>query len=101
MTQQSPSIGRIVHYVIPDGYRNAGETRPAILVRIWNDMDHPTNPGMSNILVFTDGSNDSAAGHALAVPEWTGSVSFSAERTPGTWHWPPFVPPKAKTGAAT
>lgn len=37
------TVGRIVHYVLPEGERNAGKVRPAIIVELINDA------GMVNI----------------------------------------------------
>mgnify|MGYP000989721294 CR=1 FL=1 len=67
--------GRIVHYVLPDGI----EHRPAMIVRVW---DHGT--GMSNLQVFTDGSNDQSVDQGLI---WRGSIFYSEDKLPGTWHW--------------
>jgi hypothetical protein len=86
--QQEPSPGRIVHYVLPEEHRNAGEIRPAIIVRVFNSLGHPSNPGMANLQVFLDGPNDEPD-----VVPWVGSANFAPaeERRPGTWHWPPRV----------
>jgi hypothetical protein len=84
--------GRIVHFVMPDGKHS-----PAMIVRVWNQ-----ETGMSNLQVFTDGSNSLpytpeekvlfsnfgmdlnqvAHGHI-----WMTSRSYSEEPKPGTWHW--------------
>ena len=86
------AIGRIVHYVMPDG-----KHRPAIVVNIWGES------GMSNLQVITDGSNDlpytpeekekfsNFGMDADAVRHghiWKTSISFSEEPQPNTWHWP-------------
>lgn len=98
-------IGRIVHYVLEDG-DNAGEERPAIVVRVWND-------DCVQLQVFTDGSNDyqespNMSGRvraALAIDAtapadkehvhrtvaymvWKTSRVHNANKLPGTWHWP-------------
>lgn len=70
--------GRIVHYVLPDTALRAGQHRPAIIVQVW---DHGT--GMSNLQVFNDGRNDEHQGAA----HWVGSVYFSEDPKPGTWHY--------------
>jgi hypothetical protein len=74
-----------------------GEHRPATIVKVWGDT------GTSNLIVLTDGSNDSGY-----VPEdkrllsdfginpedvkhghfWKTSVSHDQEtKAPNTWHW--------------
>lgn len=81
----TPSIGRIVHYVLPSTSRRAGEVRPAIIVRALRPMIDPTDPGMCNLHVVLDGPNDAG------TSEWAGSVLYSAGREPDTWHWPERV----------
>jgi hypothetical protein len=82
--QQKPTVGRIVHYVMPNG-RSKGETRPAIVVRVWQ----PCGEAMPlvQLQVFTDGSNDGpeyASGLA-----WKTSVHYDSEGAPDSWRWPP------------
>lgn len=79
---QNPSVGRIVRYVLPPQSRRAGEVRPAVIVRPLCAIYDPVNPGMSNLRVLTDGPNDAGD------PDWVGSVPYSDEPMPGTWHWP-------------
>ena len=87
--QQTPSIGRIVHYVMPDG-PNQGESRPAMVVRVWSDTT-------VNLQVFTDGTADGGAYSGGLVK--AASVEFSEDVSQlGTWHWPPFVAPKEASG---
>lgn len=71
--------GRIVHFVTA-----AGEHRPAIVVRVWRDLQE-RYPGYSNLQVFTDGSNDGDWGRPNVV--WETSVAYSEEPKPRTWHW--------------
>ncbi len=72
-----PSLGRIVHFILPDG-----QHRPAIIVRIWDVV--PTDKSMVQLQVFTDGTND-----RLQNVEWRKSVHQDpAAATPGTWHEP-------------
>ncbi len=65
--------GRMVHYVLPNGTH-----RPAVIVQVW---DHGT--GMSNLQVFTDGTND----REVNGLRWYGSIYYSAEPRPNTWHF--------------
>lgn len=92
MQPQQPSIGRIVHYVLPEGPRR-GEIRPAVIVRVFTGVDAPINPGMCNLQVLLDGGNDGLEG-GLGGVVWKGSVLHSAATeapVAGTWHWPPRV----------
>ncbi len=82
-----PSIGRIVHFVLP-----SGEHRPAIIVRIWDLV--PTERSCVQLQVFVDGSNDAADlydGERAVLPPvnavWRTSVRQDPSgQTPGTWH---------------
>lgn len=84
MSQQVPSPGRIVLYVLKGGNRE-GEHRPAVIVRVWNDQ-------MVNLLVFADGENDREYTKEDLV-YWSGSKLNDESGAPGTWHWPEYVPP--------
>jgi hypothetical protein len=84
------TIGRIVHYVLPSG-RGMGQCRPAIIVRVWDDTS-----GMSNLVLFHDGSNDDAD-HDRNKPhdptplvEW--KTSIAAGEGVNRWHWPTDCP---------
>lgn len=83
---QSLTPGRIVHYVLPERFRNGGQIRAAMVVRVWNQLNHAEAPGMANLTVFLDGDNDQdvAGGDDL----WAGSVIHDPDGAPGTWHWP-------------
>ena len=75
-----PSIGRTVHYVLPNG-----EHRPAIITRVWDQV--PTESSVVQLQVFTDGSND-----GLQNVEWRTSVhQDNATKAPNTWHEPERV----------
>ena len=50
----------------------AGDVYPAMVLRVWSD-----DSGCSNLKVMLDGSDEF----------WATSVSFDAEKAPGTWHW--------------
>jgi hypothetical protein len=109
---QKISIGRIVHFVLPNG-----EHRPAIVVRVWpeefpnNSHDHT---GL-NLQVFLDGANDNEAYRGMELPAkidllhgtmWYTNAQYAppppeGERISdpglpegvaiapfGTWHWP-------------
>lgn len=74
----TPSVGRIVHYVLPDG-RNRGTHRPALIVAVWSET-------IVNLQVFTDGPND--GNDYVTGQVWRTSVRFAEEGDFGTWHWP-------------
>lgn len=84
---QKPSIGRVVHYVLPADSHHPGEARPAIITRVWGDT-------CVNLHVFLDGKNDydNPQEH-----EWQTSRLLGEPGQQYSWFWPPFVPPT--TGA--
>lgn len=79
---QNPSIGRIVRYVLPIHWRCGGEVRAAIITRAHTPCSAEIHPGMSNLSIVPDGSND------LGNGTWVGSVMYDPAGQPGTWHWP-------------
>lgn len=89
--EQQVTVGRIVHYVMPNG-----EHRPAIVVRVWGDGH--SGAQRVQLQVFTDGSNDvhtPAGEHPEFVSGiyWATSVLHQepTEEVPDperTWHWP-------------
>lgn len=79
--KQVPSIGRVVHYV-----RDNGHHRPAVIVRVWDETK-----GLVNLQVFNDGDGSTSNDKAPNV-EWVCSRFHSDDPTPGTWHWPEYVP---------
>lgn len=91
-TQQVPSVGRIVHFVLPADSLYAGEHRPAVIVKVW-DKD-PKPDSMVQLQVFTDGLNDGVAYKSGLF--WATSVHYAdpSENKLHSWHWPEFVPSK-------
>ena len=89
--QYVPSVGQIVHYILPAGPKK-GEHRAAMIVRVWSDT-------CVNLRVFLDGSNDydyATLPHhntQLAGDLWVTSASLDAEGVSG-WHWLEDVPAK-------
>jgi hypothetical protein len=78
---QKPSLGRIVHYVLPEG-PHAGDHRPAIVVRVWGDT-------CVNLQVFTDGDNDFNDSDPTQNVLWVTSATLDPEgKAPRSWHWP-------------
>lgn len=87
MSEQIPSIGRSVHYVLNEG-PHSGQHRPATIVRAWGDQPD----SMVNLQVLTDSDADGHYNDALPPVLWKTSVHLdpSGEK-PGTWHWPERV----------
>ena len=86
---QLVSVGRIVHYVLPNG-RNPGEHRPAIVVNVWGTPTPDYTPAVQ-LQVFTDSTNDFVEGPGSNGLLWATSVSHDEEHRIGTWHWPERV----------
>lgn len=80
---QTPTIGRIVHYVLNEG-RNAGEERPAIIVRTWGD----TPESCVQLQVFTDSGTAGKLNDFLPPVMWKTSVVQDDGKAPGTFHFP-------------
>ena len=81
----TPSLGRIVRYVLPAG-PNAGQERAAIITKVYGE-------GVCNLTVFYD-QEDDAAGDDAANDGLVGRVWSPAHddfKSPGTWHWPERV----------
>lgn len=69
-----PTIGRVVHYVQPNG-PHAGEIRPAIITRVLPD-------DQVNLQVMLDGPNDQGC------TPWVGTVKHDQDgKAKNTWHW--------------
>lgn len=84
MNVQPPSCGRIVHYTLSevDSPRAVNRVRPAVVIDVVDGT-------ACNLHVMTNGGRDD-----LSLVHWKGEVQYSEAGEPGTWHWPPFVPPK-------
>jgi len=74
-----PTIGRIVHFVMPAG-PSAGEHRPAIIVHV-ND-EKPSEKSTVSLQVFTEPARD----HRAIF--WESNVSQDKDKNRGTWHEP-------------
>lgn len=73
----TPSIGRQVHFVLPDG-----QHRPATIVRVW--------PGSMalQLNVMLDGCNDGVRPGEAPI-RWESSViEDQTGKQVRTWHWP-------------
>jgi hypothetical protein len=79
--EQVPTLGRIVHFVLPDSSQNAGAHRAAIVT-------NPEPDTYPNLFVFIDDLMDPP----VADNRSARSVEFDPTGTkPGTWHWPERV----------
>lgn len=93
--------GRIVHFVLPgrdaDGRMGqlaltlkpeaAGKHRPGIVTDRTGDSELAPGggEGLANLTVFLDGMDGLKV---WATPTaWIGSVPYSENHEPGTWHW--------------
>lgn len=87
MAEQVPSIGRVVHYVAygtPGGEYPAGAHRAAIITQTHLARDNETIDSIVGLVVL----NPTGLFFHEAIPfDPTG-------QTPGTWHWPEYVPAK-------
>lgn len=85
-----PSIGRIVHYVLPEHSGRVGEHRAAIVTNTFGGM-------LANLTVFLDQSADDPAGVVGAHTMRGWSVEYDESCKPGTWHWPEREPAAPST----
>lgn len=77
-----PSIGRVVHYVLPDG-PNIAAHRPAIITDVRED-------GTVDLQVFSTGDG-TGVGDALPGVFRQAAVPHDDSHQTGTWHWPERV----------
>jgi hypothetical protein len=102
----TPTVGRIVHYVLDSG-RSAGDHRPAIIVRVWGEdqVAAGTLPesalGTVQLQVFTDSSEDGKFNDELPQVMWKTSVMHDESGQRGSWHWPERVEPPPPAEEAT
>ena len=83
--KQTPSIGRIVHYILStrESATNAGIARPAIITRV-------SANGECGLTVFPDCHHDQAS---ATVYVKSAAFDEGEGNKPGTWRWPPYVAP--------
>lgn len=79
MSEQVPSIGRIVHVRTPEPM-NGQHVHAAIITQVWSD-------GFVNLMVFP----------GSGLPLSLGSVYHQSHPQAGErhWFWPPHVPPRS------
>jgi hypothetical protein len=81
MSEQKPSVGRIVHFWCP-----GAETQPQAAMILWVGLDRHEGEGRVHLRVF----GDTSLGGDL-VQDWNEEAVFSAEPVRGCWTWPPRV----------
>jgi hypothetical protein len=74
MPRQTPSVGRVVHYVATNGAHV-----PADICGVFED---------ESVNLFVKDSTTSTARFEYSVPE------DPTGQAPGSWHWPEYVPAK-------
>ena len=78
MSEQKPTIGRIVHFKLNEG-TSKGQIRPALIVRVWNDT-------CVQLHLFLDKANDHSTN------DFASSASLATDleaECHGQWFWPP------------
>ena len=87
-TDREPSVGAIVHYILPDGPQR-GSHRPALITHLWS-KDHPIHPGLSDLSVFKAKNDDFLAQGPVVMVNAVSFRESTVEKpdAPGTWHWP-------------
>ncbi len=85
---REPSVGAMVHYILPDGSQR-GAHRPAVITHLWS-KDHPIHPGLSDLCVFKAKNDDFIAPGAVVMVTAVSFRESTVEKpdAPGTWHWP-------------
>lgn len=89
MDSPTPTIGRVVYYVLHENV-----IRPAIITNVFSD-------DTINLSVQLDGPNDNCDdlagnGKFTGNTRWIGSAAHDQEgKAPGTWHWMTYQLTKA------
>lgn len=87
--EPKPTVGRIVHYVVPTG-PNAGAHRPALVIVPTAGTVQDTEPGFVDLVAFLH-PDDNRRTNGIPML-WPTRVPYDAtgeER--GSWHWPERV----------
>lgn len=81
MTPTLPTVGRIVLFNLPEGVKNAGQERAALVTGAFGASLN------INLNVFLDQEGDSVCpGFHPNLRVW--SAAYDESGKPGTWHWP-------------
>jgi hypothetical protein len=95
MTEQRPSVGRIVHYVSygTPGGEYGKECRAAIVTEVPERVENPQTLGLCVLNptgMFFNRTNPYDSGRVLADEPPT-HLCDTKEHNGGTWHWPERV----------
>lgn len=90
MDQQKPSIGRVVHYVLPKGPR-AGEHRAAMITSGWDGPNQNLTVWLDQPTDLPDGVGGDGSWFLRAWSAPYGENQPDGTYEPGTWHWPERV----------
>lgn len=97
-----PSLGRTVHYILPEASRHKGQHRAAVITQVWVDPGKaPDDNTPVHLHVYNDTLNDPGASFHIA-PNVTQDPHC---KQPGSWHEPeraviPAAKEKVKEGVA-
>lgn len=87
-----PSIGRIVHFVMPAGFRTAGQHRAAMITNVFivPGDERITEKSPVSLTVFLDAAIE-RTGKGETTLALTQVRQDPAGREPGSWHEPEKV----------
>lgn len=84
----TPTVGRIVRYVLPDTSSFPRGHRPAIITGVVGN-------NVCNLTVFYDQKHDVEDlvldDHGMVGRAWSCPYNEGKSMAPGTWHWPERV----------
>ena len=83
-----PSIGRIVHFIMPAGFRTAGQHRAAMITNVFPGSSPENSP--VSISVFLDAAIE-RTGKGETVLALTQVRQDPTGKEPGSWHEPERV----------
>lgn len=87
-----PSIGRIVHFIMPAGFRTTGQHRAAMITNVFvvPGDERITEKSPVSLKVFLDGAIE-RTGKGETTLDLTQVRQDPAGREPGSWHEPEKV----------
>jgi hypothetical protein len=91
-----PSLGRAVHYVMPETARHPGHHRAATISQVWTTLpgDEATESTPVQLHVFCDVANDGINPPGILVVR--SAVQDPYGKLPGSWHEPERTPVPGK-----
>lgn len=88
-----PSLGRTVHYILPDSSKHKGQHRAAVISQVWADPGKEADENTPvQLHVYNDTLNDAGTAFHVA-PNVTQDPHC---KQAGSWHEPERVVIKAK-----